>query len=122
MQWIDSWKTSTKARLYAHFRPQPVPKDAKASMPRVDQWAITRLRLRNFPTAHWLHKIRKHQTGLCSCGRLETVPHLLIYCPQTMRDRAIIWGPTSPSLKRALFGGLDDLTKTINFLHAIHRL
>ncbi len=121
-EWITRWKNSNKARIYAKYRHKPVKKDAINRLLRHHQVLITKLRLRNFPTAQWKHKLDRNHSPLCACGRTETVAHILIYCNLTNPDRLTTWGSTPPTIHRALFGGQEDIQKTIDFLATTNRL
>ena len=54
---------------------------------RRDDIVITRLRLGHCGLASCLNIIGKHPDGLCQCGQLETVQHVLFSCEKYRNER-----------------------------------
>ena len=54
---------------------------------RRDDIVLTRLRLGHCGLASGLKLVGKHPDGLCQCGNLETVKHVMLLCKQYTRER-----------------------------------
>ena len=123
-EWILEWKNSTNktVRHYADKRPIPIKSDPADELSRANQAAITLLRLRQFSTKQWLNRIGKIPDPNCECGQIETISHLLIYCPKSNDSRKRAWGLEQPTLKSAIFGTANQLNKTLDFLRCTGRL
>ncbi len=97
--------------------------DSVQKLPFRHQRIIFLLHFARFPTAFYLHKIHKIPSASCQCGAVEeTVIHLLALCPKTHAIRISIWPKGVPSLHCLLYGSLNDLCATIDFLQDSGRL
>jgi len=81
-EWQQKYENSTTAKNYKILEPK-VSRDIKfMCQNRHKEVLITRLRLGMCGLHSYLHKIGKHQTGLCdTCQVPETVEHYLLQCP-----------------------------------------
>ncbi len=117
------WTQSSKARTYHKRRPKLVKNDFLRSLPsRQDQWAITRLRVQRFPTASFLHRIKRFPSPLCACGEVESIEHMILYCPETAIQRKRIWPNRIPEIWRSIFKKEAEAKKILKFLKDTGRL
>ena len=81
-EWQKQYSDSSTARLYKQIEPT-VSKEIKfVNSNRRKEVIITRLRLGKCLLNSYLHKINRHETGLCdTCELPETVEHFLLNCP-----------------------------------------
>ncbi len=116
-EWMEHYQQANTAKFYRRCKPTPSKKDFIRSLPREDQWALTRLRINRFPTAAYLDSINKAPTPLCQCGERESIQHMLFRCPMTAVARHRIWQEiTYPSVKSCLFNNVSEATKVVQFL------
>jgi len=80
-EWQQNYTNSSTAPTYKHLEPI-VNKDIKyMENNRRKETMITRLRLGKCLLNMYLHKIGRHDTGLCeTCRQPETVEHFLLNC------------------------------------------
>ena len=72
---------------------------------------MTRLRLGHCGLAWDLHKIGKHEDGLCGeCGKNQTVEHVLMECAGLALERERLYAAvgTTPVTLRSLLGPIED--------------
>ncbi|XP_028297352.1 uncharacterized protein LOC114459224 [Gouania willdenowi] len=79
-QWQREWENESRGRHY--FKCQPCVQGTRLlwATCRSNQVKITRLRLGHCGLAAFLNRIGKHPDGLCQCGQLETISHVLLAC------------------------------------------
>ncbi len=78
---------------------------------------IVKLRLNCYSTAAYQHRIHRAPSPNCFSWNLpETVEHLLRFCPSHTTLRRQIWPLGVPPLKQLLFGSLEELNSTTDFL------
>lgn len=105
--WQRDWENEPRGRHY--FSCQPLVKNNRLLLgsSRKDQVVITRLRLGHCGLAAYLKIVGKHPNGLCQCGQMETVRHILLSCQGYARERKI------------LFSELSDLGLTVFSIKSI---
>ena len=96
-QWQQEWAEEERGRLYFSVQPSIKKKSCAMYSGRRDDIVITRLRLGHCGLASCLNNIGKHPDGLCQCGQLETVQHVLFSCERYRSER------------QQMFEGLADL-------------
>lgn len=95
LQWRKEWAEHLKS---GHFLLPPfTTKRWKLNSGRRDDVVLTRLRLGHCGLASGLKLVGKHPDGLCQCGSLETVQHVIMSCNRYAGQR------------RQLFIELSDL-------------
>jgi len=103
-EWQSYYNRSSTARSYKEIEPI-VSKEIKyTNKNRRKEVTLTRLRLGKCRLNNNLHKIRRHENGLCdTCKVPETVQHFLLDC-QTSN---IFYNSRVKTLKDALSGGTN---------------
>ena len=116
----DEKKTIVKAvanRKWMQQHPNFNPKDNMKKLNRSDQVMMFRLRTgHNKMNFHLYHKLKIGETDSCPCntGPMNT-EHLLQYCPAHKELRKETW-PDEQDLRTKLFGTLEDLRRTADFV------
>ena len=93
------------------------PKDSILKLNRTDQVVLFRLRTgHNKMKAHMYNKLKIGETDRCPCntGPMNT-EHILQHCPAHEELRREIW-PEPQQLRTQLFGPLEDLRRTAEFV------
>ncbi len=122
-KWMAEWNQSNKARKYHKERPKLVRHDFLKTLPsQQDQWAITRLRVQRFPTASFLHRIKKFASPLCACGEVENIKHMISFCPETTIQRKRIWPNRVPEIRSSIFKNEAEAKKILDFLKTTGRI
>ena len=91
--------------------------DAYFKLPCKSQNIIFRLRTgHNKLRQHMFRKLRIGESEMCPCGiAAENAEHVLQNCPLYHHTRTDIW-PQEATLDDKLYGGLDQLTATAQFI------
>lgn len=110
LQWQEEWKMSQRGRHFFSIQPSVNSERWRVrSRKRRDGVVLTRLRLGHCGLAGCLRLVGKHQDGLCECGSVETVNHVVLKCNKYNRER------------RQLFKELSDLGLSVFSLQSIFR-
>lgn len=93
-------------------------KDPIHKLPRRHQTTIFRLRTGHCRLLGHLFRLRVSHTDECPCGTgPQSVEHVLQHCPSHQTLRLEAW-PTSLDLRQKLWGTLQDLQTTADFIHS----
>lgn len=84
--WQREWEKESKGRHHFSFHPK-IKKVIYCQGNRKDSAKMCRLRLGHCGLNNDLFLIGKHSTGLCECGRPETVKHILLECSLYCAER-----------------------------------
>ena len=80
--WQEEYNKSKTGTHYKTIEPNVTNKIKYSAKLRRKDVTITRLRLGHCSLNHYLYRIKKHATGLCShCNVQETIEHFLMNCP-----------------------------------------
>jgi hypothetical protein len=112
--WQKTYTNSATAKSYKAIEPT-VSREIKCiNENRTKEVVITRLRLGKCCLNTYLHRIKKHDTGLCTaCGTPETVEHFLLACPFSN----IFFGSDIKTLKEAFSPeNIDKIYKRVKEL------
>ena len=84
---------------------------------RTEQVTLVRLRSgHNRLNSHMYRKYKLIPSPLCPCGEEEqTTEHVLQRCKRNNLEREALW-PSATPLDRKLYGNLEDLKRTTNFI------
>ena len=113
-------KTIVKAIAHNKWKrehPNYSPEDNIKSLQRKDQVILFRLRTgHNRMNCHLFNKLKIGETDRCPCkrGPMDT-EHLLQSCPTHEELRKEIW-PNAKQLREKLYGNLEDLRRTADFV------
>ena len=86
-QWQKEWTEGEKGRLYFSIQPSVQKKTTSMNSGRRDNIVMTRLRLGHCGLASYLNVIGKHPDGLCQCGQVETIQHVMFSCGKYRTER-----------------------------------
>ena len=116
----DEAKTIIKAQQHKKWKlqhPNYNPNDSYHLLRRRDQVTVLRLRTGHNRLNHHLHtKFGIGQSGECPCGQGPmTADHILQSCPTYAVSRNLYW-PTPTALEAKLYGTLEDLRRTADFI------
>ena len=94
--------------------------DPVHQLQRSDQVTIFRLRTGHNCLRQHLHsKLGVGNSPYCVCGTdLENTMHVLMHCPLHCEHRRRFW-PAPTTLQAKLYGGLEDLRRTADFVASI---
>ena len=94
-------------------------KDSYQLLDRPGQVVLARLRSgHNSLNAHMHRKLKIVPSPTCPCGEEDqTTEHVLQRCNRHQPERIAQW-PSATPLHQKLYGGLEDLNKTTNFITA----
>ena len=81
-QWQIEWAENPKGRHFFPLQTSIKTKRWRLNSGRRDDIVLTRLRLGHCGLASGLKLVGKHPDGLCQCGSLETVKHVMLLCNQ----------------------------------------
>lgn len=117
---IKALLKSSEAERWSKTKENHPKNDAFLKLPRQSQNIIFRLRTgHNKLRQHMFRKLRIGDSEMCPCGTAaENAEHVLQSCPLYNQARTGIW-PQEASLEDKLFGGLDQLSATVQFISAI---
>ena len=86
-QWQEEWSNEERGRMYFSAHPSVKRKSMYMGDDRRDTVKLTRLKFGHCGLASCLKVVGKHQDGLCECGRVETVVHVLFECEKYRAER-----------------------------------
>ena len=86
-EWQVGWEKESKGRHCFSIQPQVNRKCHCSTPSRRDCVKLCRLRLGHCGLNQFLFILGKHDTGLCFCGRPETVKHVFLECSQYNAER-----------------------------------
>lgn len=86
-EWQVGWEREERGRHCFSIQPQVRRKCYCNTPSRRDSVKLCRLRLGHCGLNHTLYVVGKHETGLCQCGRPETVKHVFLECNQYNTER-----------------------------------
>ena len=116
-QWLNRWANAETGRSLFRHMDKPNPKDPSSLLCRADQSLIFRARTGHLHTNKHINRINPMWEPHCRhCDyHEETVEHLLLHCPNlAVLRRRLLHTPTD--LQGLLYSGLDQMTKTCDFL------
>ena len=91
-EWQEGWEKEERGRFFFSIQPQ-VRRKCCCNIPsRRDSVKLCRLRLGHCGLNYTLCILGKHETGLCKCGRPETVKHVFLECAQYNMERSRLYG------------------------------
>ena len=109
--WQEEWDREKKGRHYYSLQKSVTRSQCFLGKERRHTGMMTRLRLGHCGLAWDLHKIGKHEDGLCGeCGKNQTVEHVLMECAGLAleRERLNAAVGATPVTLRSLLGPIED--------------
>ena len=86
-QWQEEWTVEKRGRHFFALHPFLKSNIWKTKAGRRDNVILTRMRLDHCGLAGCLKVVGKHPDGLCECGNLETVHHIMFVCNKYKSER-----------------------------------
>ena len=116
-EWLNRWARGNTGRTMYHDMPQPKRDDQINKLHRKEQCLIFQFRTGHAKVNHHLNRINPQHAPVCRhCPHpYETTTHLLLDCPRLKKPR-ITHLPPQPTRHNTLYGPLQQLRKTSNFL------
>ncbi len=121
-KWTVWWAQSPVADLYHICAPPPGTSSIQLvdKLPPLNATRIVQLRLNRYSTAAYKHRLKLLPSPDClTCRTPDTVNHLLRSCSRFSAQRHHVWPSGTPPLQQLLFGSLQDLQLTTDFLSLI---
>ena len=116
-EWQQQYNTSPTAAIYKTIEPTISRKLKYTDSNRRKETTITRLRLGKCLLNCYLHRINRHQTGLCDhCKVPETITHFLLDC-----QHANIFHGTAIRDLPSIFNSKDNINKVYSRTQQLQR-
>jgi hypothetical protein len=102
--WAKQWRITKTGQILRALVPEITKKTLEIykGLPKAACAVLAQARTGKIALKTYLHAINRAEENRCGCGRVQTVAHMLLTCPDHGDLRRQIWGSLSPSCHKAM--------------------